>query len=327
MKAFVHRGRETAYTEVTEPETGKGQVKVKLKAAGLNHRDLNIPKRRGDNPETLILGSDGAGVIEETGTEVTGISAGQEVIVNPGIGWEKNSPAPPPGFEIVGMPGHGTFAEYIVCPAKQVEKKPAFLNWEEAGVTALPALTGYRALYTKGQLRAGETVFIPGAGSGVATFLIQFAKASGARVIVTSRSEKKREQALKLGADIALETNSDWESALKKETVDLVIESVGKATFNRSLDVLKRGGRMVTFGATTEDDVTINIRHFFYGQYQLFGSTMGSREELQAVLGFMKKQEIRPVISRVFELSATEEAFAYLRETNQFGKVAIRIDT
>src|SRR5690606_16851128 len=114
-----------------------------------------------------------------------------------------------------------------------------------------------------------DTVFIPGAGSGVATYMIQFAKNAGARVIVSSRNEEKRQKALELGADLAIDTNGDWAEVLEKETIDLVIESIGRATFNRSLDVLKAGGRIVVFGATTEDVIELDLRKFFYGQYQL----------------------------------------------------------
>ncbi|SDL80249.1 zinc-binding dehydrogenase [Sediminibacillus halophilus] len=326
MKAFVHQGDTLAYEEIKEPVAGKGMVKIKLKTAGLNHRDLNIPKRRGSQPEPLVLGSDGAGTVVETGEGVTRIKEGDEVILNPGLGWYHNSDAPPSGFEILGMPDNGTFAEYIVIAAEHVEKKPPFLTWEEAGVLALSGLTGYRALFTKGSIQSGQTLFIPGAGSGVATFLIQFAKAKGVRVIVSSRSEKKREKARDLGADRAIDTNGDWQEALAEEKIDLVIDSVGRATFNRSLDVLKKGGRLVSFGATTEDDITINIRKFFYGQYQLLGSTMGSREELRDMLRFMEEHKIRPVVGATFDLKEAKAAFDYLQEAKQFGKVAIRIN-
>ena len=134
---------------------------------------------------------------------------------------------------------------------------------DEASVLSLAALTGYRALFTQGQLKKGDTVFIPGAGSGVATYLIQFAKNVGARVIVSSRVEKKRRMALELGADIAIDTNGNWPEELADEKIDLIIESIGKATFNRSLSVLKPGGRIVVFGATTEDVVELDLRNSF----------------------------------------------------------------
>ncbi|WP_186577652.1 zinc-binding dehydrogenase [Aquibacillus kalidii] len=325
MKAFVHRGNEVVYTDINEPVVKEGQVIVALKVAGLNHRDLNIPNRRGNNSEPLILGSDGAGVIEQVGEGVKAFKVGDEVIINPGLGWKENSDAPPEGFEIVGLPDHGTFAEKFIISEDYIEHKPAHLNWEEAGVLALAALTGYRALFTKGVIKPGETIFIPGAGSGVATFIIQFAKAVGARVIVSSRDPQKREKAIDIGADLAIDTNSDWKEILKNEQIDLVIDSVGKATFNRALAILKRGGRMVTFGATTEDELSINIRQFFYGQYQLLGSTMGSKEELQSMLQFIEKHNIKPIVDKIYPLSATGDAFDYLRDGNQFGKIGLLI--
>jgi zinc-binding alcohol dehydrogenase/oxidoreductase len=311
--------------DMTEPQAQKGEVVVKIRDAGINRRDLGLLKRYGDNPEALIIGSDAAGVIESLGEEVTGFAVGDEVIINPALRWETNSDAPPAGFDILGMPDHGTFAEKIAISAEQLEKKPEHLTWEEAGGLVLPALTGYRALFTKGQLKQGDTLFIPGAGSGVATFLIQFAKNVGATVIVTSRSEEKRKRALEIGADMAIPTDSDWVKELEGQTIDLVIDSVGGATFNRSLEVLKKGGRIVIFGATTADNVDFNLRSFFYGQYQLFGSTMGSREELRDMIKHIEQYETHPVVDRVFDLAQAQEAFDHLAEGKQFGKVVLRI--
>src|SRR5690625_4413031 len=295
MKAYVYEDGQLALKNMPEPEVGVEEVLVSLRVAGLNRRDLHIPNRVGEGKEALILGSDGAGVIEAVGTNVEHETVGEEVIINPALRWDKNSDAPPETFDILGMPDNGTLAEKIVIAADQVEKKPAHLSWEEAGVLALSSLTGYRALFTKGQIKKGDTVFIPGAGSGVATYIIQFAKSVGARVIVTSRSETKRKQARELGADIVLDTNSDWPEELKEETIDLIIDSVGRATFNRSLEVLKRGGTIVVFGATTDDVVDLNLREFFYGQYKLLGSTMGSRQELYAMLELIENHNIRQI--------------------------------
>jgi len=325
MKAFVHEQGKLAIKEMEVPVAGKGEVVVSLEVAGLNRRDIAIPNRRGDEGEALILVSDGAGVIDSIGEGVTNVQAGDAVIINPALNWERNSDAPPQGFDILGMPDHGTLAEKIVIAADQVEKKPAHLSWEEAGVLALSALTGYRALFTKGNIKESDTVFIPGAGSGVATYLISFAKSVGARVIVTSRSETKRKQARELGADIVLDTNSDWPEELKEETIDLIIDSVGQATFNRSLEVLKRGGTIVVFGATTDDIVDLNLREFFYGQYKLLGSTMGSRQELYAMMELIENHKIRPVVDRTFDLEQAQKAMDYLEQGNQFGKVAIQI--
>lgn len=325
VKAVIHEYGELKIGDMPEPIVGKGEAVVAIRAAGLNRRDLYIPARRGDKAEALTLGSDGAGVIESVGEGVTAFKVGDEVIINPGLRWYDNSGAPPESFDILGMPDHGTFAEKIVISAEQLERKPAHLTWEESAVLSLAALTGYRALFTKGQLKAHDTVFIPGAGSGVATYLILFAKNSGARVIVTSRSAEKRQQALALGADIALDTNGDWKKELEGETIDLVIESVGQATFNRSLDVLKKGGRIVVFGATAGDTVDLDLRAFFYGQYELLGSTMGSREELRDMLAHIEKHQTHPVMDSVFTLEDALAAFAYMEDSKNFGKVALRI--
>ncbi|MFB4169533.1 zinc-binding dehydrogenase [Virgibacillus sp. JSM 102003] len=323
MKAFVHEFGETKLKDMAVPFADHGQVTVSIRTAGLNRRDISIPKRRGNDAAALILGSDGAGIIESVGEGVTDFSIGDEVIINPSLQWYDNSDAPPKGFDILGMPDNGTFTEKIVLPAEQVEAKPEHLTWEEAGVLALPALTGYRALFTKGGLKEGDTLFIPGAGSGVATYLIQFAKNVGAKVIVTSRSADKRQQAKELGADIVLDTNSDWNEELQDETIDLVVESVGRATFNRSLEVLKKGGRIVVFGATTEDTIDLDLRKFFYGQYQLFGSTMGSRQELRAMLKHIENFNTHPVVARTFSLDNAHDAMSYLEQGKQFGNVAI----
>ncbi|ANU21146.1 alcohol dehydrogenase [Planococcus plakortidis] len=324
MKAFVMEAGQYKLKDMPEPTAKPGEVVVKIRDAGINRRDLGLLKRYGDNPEALIIGSDGAGIVESLGEGVTDFEVGDEVIINPGLRWERNSDAPPEGFDILGMPDHGTFAEKIAISAQQLEKKPGHLSWEEAGGLALPALTGFRALFTKGQLKKGDTLFIPGAGSGVATFLIQFAKNAGATVIVTSRSEEKLAQAKEIGADIAIPTDSDWVKELEGQKIDLVIDSVGGATFNRSLEVLKKGGRIVIFGATTADNVDFNLRSFFYGQYQLFGSTMGSREELRDMLRHIEEHGTHPVIDRVFSLDEAQEAFDYLVEGKQFGKVVLR---
>lgn len=325
MRAYVTQDGQFKLKEMDEPKVGENEVIVSLKVAGLNRRDLYIPNRVTDKTTPLIIGSDGAGVIESIGDNVKNVSVGDEVIINPALRWDKNSDAPPKGFDILGMPDNGTIAEKLVIAADQVEPKPAYLSWEEAGVLALAALTGYRALFTKGQVKKGDTLFVPGAGSGVATYIIQFAKAAGARVIVTSRSEEKRKQAEKIGADLAIDTASDWVKELENETIDLAIDSVGRATFNRSLEVLKQGGKMVVFGATTEDTVDLDIRAFFYGQYKLFGSTMGSREELQALLKFMEEHQIHPIVGHTFKLDEADKAFDLLKDSNQFGKIAIQI--
>ena len=250
---------------------------------------------------------------------------GDRVLINPALRWFEERPIPPEDFEILGNPDHGTFAEEIVIDEEQVEEVLPHLSWEENAVIALAGMTGYRALMTKGQLKEGETVFIPGGSSGVATFMIQLAKSKGARVITTTRHEEKMREIRSFGADIVLDTVSDWEAQLQEEEIDLVVDSVGSATFHRSLHVLKRGGRIVTFGSSTMDDVTFNIRTFFYNQQTIYGSTMGSREELRALLRWMKEEKIHPVIDKVYPLSEAGQALERIQESGQVGKIALKI--
>ncbi len=329
MRAVVHHGASgfAGVSLVDHPEkaASNDEVKIRLKTAGLNHRDLFVLTRHKPEDPPLVIGSDGAGIVEAVGDQVTSVKVGDEVVVIPSLGWKNNTPAPPEGFEILGLPDDGTFAESIVVPEDNVAAKPAHLSWEEAGVLPLGAVTAYRALFTKGQLQKGETVMLPGIGSGVANLILKMAKAQGARVIVTSREEAKLQRARELGADVTLLNDDDWTRALSEESVDLVIESVGAATWQRSLDVLKKGGRIVIFGASAGDTVTMNLRDFFYGQYTLLGSTMGSIEEFHDMLAFISKYEIAPIVDSVFELEEYLPAMQRLEKSEQFGKIAFSI--
>lgn len=329
MKAVIHAektGKEgLTYGEIAVVEPKAGEIRVKLKTAGLNHRDLFVLERHKPTDPPLVIGSDGAGIVDAIGDGVTHVEVGDEVMINPGIGWKENSDAPPAGFEIVGLPFHGTFGEYIILPEDNVERKPAYLTWEEAGVLSLAGLTAYRALFTRGKVQPGMKVFIPGVGSGVATFLVQFAKAARAEVYVTSRSKEKCQRALEIGADKAIDSNEDWNKALEGLKMDLVIESVGAATFNKSLEVLRTGGTIVTFGASAGDEVNINLRTFFYAQQNLLGSTLGSAEEYKEMLQFMENHSLRPVIDKIFSLDQYEQAFRRMEQADQFGKIGFSI--
>lgn len=329
MKALVHEAKAgiegLSFREIEEAQPGTGEVRVKLKGAGLNHRDLFTLIRHKETEPPLIIGSDGAGIVDAVGEGVTNVQIGDEVIINPGLGWKEKSDAPPAGFEIVGLPFHGTFAESIVIPAENAVHKPEFLSWEEASVLSLAALTAYRALFTRGKLEAGMKVFIPGIGGGVATFLLQFAKAAGATVYVTSRSKEKCQSALELGADKAIDSGEDWSGALGGEKMDLVIESVGAATFNKSLDQLRPGGTIVTFGASAGDVVDFDLRKFFYGQFNMYGSTMGSGEEYREMISFIEKYQIKPVVDKTYQLSEFKEAFDRLEKANQLGKIGFSL--
>jgi zinc-binding alcohol dehydrogenase/oxidoreductase len=329
MKAIVHakttglEGLSISNMEEIPPKAG--EVRVQLKTAGLNHRDLFVLTRHKTTEPPLIIGSDGAGIIDAIGEGVIDLKVGDEVIINPGLGWKENSDAPPRGFEVIGLPFHGTFAEKIIIPAENALPKPHYLTWEEAGVLSLAALTAYRALFTQGQVKPEMKVLIPGIGSGVATFLLQFAKAAGATVYVTSRSMEKCQKALEMGADKAFDSNEEWEKVLAGEKMDLVIECVGAATFNKSLKQLRLGGTIVTFGASAGDVVELNLRQFFYGQFRLLGSTMGSGEEYLEMINFIQKHNIRPVVDRMYSLEEFHQAFKRLENAEQLGKIGFTI--
>ncbi|MED1449087.1 alcohol dehydrogenase catalytic domain-containing protein, partial [Bacillus pacificus] len=186
------------YKVLPERNPSAGEVKVKLKSAGLNHRDLFIMNNRKEMQVPLVLGSDGAGIITEIGESVSRTLLQNEVIINPSIGWDHIAEIPELP-EVLGGPKDGTFAECVIVPVENVVAKPSYLSWEESGVLSLSALTAYRALFTKGRLKRGEHVLIPGIGGGVATFAMLFAKAIGAKVSVTSRIENKRKLAKTYG--------------------------------------------------------------------------------------------------------------------------------
>ncbi|MNW28029.1 Crotonyl-CoA reductase [compost metagenome] len=329
MKAVIHASKSgpegLMYTDITDRQPGHNEVKVRLKAAGLNHRDLFLMADRTANDAPLILGSDGAGVIEAVGDGVPTSLVGTDVIINPCIGWE-NTHHVPLVPAILGGPSDGTFAESVIIPVQNAVSKPAYLSWEEAGVLPLSALTAYRALFTRGQLQEGEHVLIPGIGGGVATYAMLMALAAGARVTVTSRSEAKRQAALAHGANHAFDSHSEWKESMNGDTVDLVLDSIGPATFDKYLDVLKPNGRIVTFGASSGDQVEIPLRSIFFPQISIIGTSMGSGEEFAAMLQFMECHALHPIIDSVFPLQDTTQAFHHMQQGAQLGNIGIRIE-
>lgn len=322
MKAIVDANKETTLIQLERPIPQGHEVEVKILYAGLNRRDLMIRSRRGEETAPVALGSDAVGIVTRVGEAVSRFKEGETVIVNPGLYWDKCTNTSPETLEIVGYPDHGTFSEYYLQDENYFELKPNYLTNKEAGVLALSALTAYRAIFTKGQLTPGETVFIPGGSSGVSTYMITFAKAIGARVIATSRQKNKLDQLKAIGADVTLLTSDNWQEALSNETIDCVIDSIGEKTFHRSLAVLKKGGRLVTFGATTDDVVSFNVRQFFYNQQTILGTTLGSREELRAMLQFIEQHSIHPIVDKVFSYKDYRQAFDYLKQSQQIGNIA-----
>lgn len=329
MKAIVHDGKSgidgLKYEDVSSKKPGYGEVKVKLKAAGLNHRDLFIMKARTEDDPPIILGSDGTGVIEAIGEGVSHLHVNAEVIINPSIDWETVDNIPQK-IQILGSPLNGTFSEYVIIPAKNAVKKPAYLTWEEAGVLPLAGLTAYRALFTKGKLKKGEHIIIPGIGSGVATFAMMMAKAAGAKVTVTSRSKEKRDIAQKYGADHAFDSYGDWNKGLNGEKADMILDSIGPATFPNYFEVLKQNGRIVNFGASSGNQIDIPLRALFSSQFSLIGTSMGSNEEFTQMLHFMEQHSLKPIIDRIYPLQETIQAFNRMKHGEQFGNIGLLID-
>ncbi|MCY8454931.1 zinc-binding dehydrogenase [Bacillus spizizenii] len=326
MKAVIHNGKTglqgLSFQEVPLKKPGYGEVKVKLKSAGLNHRDLFLMKNKSERDPHVILGSDGAGIIEEVGEGVKNVAIQTEVIIFPTLNWDltENVPAVP---EILGGPSDGTLAEYVIIPSQNAIKKPSYLSWEEAGVLPLSALTAYRALFTKAQLKKGEHLLIPGIGSGVATYALFMAKAIGATVSVTSRSEEKRNRALQLGADYAFDSYSNWDEQLQEKRADVVLDSIGPALFSEYFRHVKPNGRIVSFGASSGDDLCFPVRSLFFPQINILGTSMGSCEEFHDMLAFIERHKLRPVIDRTYPLEKACEAYTRMQEGRQFGNIGI----
>jgi zinc-binding alcohol dehydrogenase/oxidoreductase len=316
------------FEEVSTPRPGPGEVLVQLRAAALNHRDVWIRLgRQMTDRLPLILGSDGAGLVAEVGPGVSHFQSGQEVVINPSLNWGDREDRPSPSFRILGGPDPGTYAEFVVIPATNVFPKPLPLSFEEAAAMPLASLTAWRAVVTRGQVRPGEQVVVLGIGGGVATFALQIARQAGASVIATSSSDTKLQRAKALGADLTINYNTtDWAKVVLDHTrggADVVIDSVGKATWEQALRALRPGGRLVSFGATTGPATEVNIRSVFWNQISILGTTMGSPREFTAMLSLYEAGRLKPVVDHVFPLRDAEEAHRRMDAGEQFGKLVL----
>ena len=316
------------YEEVPTPRPGPGQVLVQLKAAALNHRDvwIRLGMQMADRLP-LIPGSDGAGLVAEVGPGVAQVKVGDVIVILPSLNWGDREDRPSPAFKILGGPDPGTYAEFIVVPAENVFPKPSPLSMEEAAAMPLASLTAWRAVITRGQVRPGEWVVVLGVGGGVATFALQIARAAGASVIVTSSSEAKLTRAMEMGADLAINyTSENWEKIVLDRTgggADVIIDSVGKKTWGKALCALRPGGRLVTFGATTGRTTEVDIRHVFWNQLSILGTTMGSPREFAAMLALYAAGRLKPVVDSAFPLREAAEGHRRMDEGQQFGKIVL----
>jgi NADPH:quinone reductase-like Zn-dependent oxidoreductase len=298
--------------ERPEPEPPAGWTTVTVKAASLNHHDLWSLRGVGLPADRLpmILGCDAAG-LDEDGNEVLVHS----VISDPDwIGDETLDPK----RAIFSERHQGTFAERVAVPRRNLIPKPPGLSFEEAACLPTAWLTAYRMLFTRGDVKPGQTILVQGAGGGVATALIALASAAGVRVWATSRSEAKRGKAIELGADECFETNQRL-----PERVDAVMETVGEATYAHSLKALKPGGRLVISGATSGQAPPADLNRVFFLQLSVIGSTMGTRDELARLARFCAQTGVRPLIDATLPLAQARDAFAALLGGDVFGKLVL----
>ena len=311
------------------PQPSAGQVRVQIKAAALNHRDVYITQ--GLYPGIIlpiVLGSDGAGCIHALGKGVEGLSLGQEVLIQPGKNWGADPKVQSFGYQILGLPEDGCLAEYVCVDAEQIVSKPAHLSWEEAAALPLAGLTAWRALMSRAQLQSGERVLISGIGGGVALFAAQFALAAGAEVWVTSGQADKIAKAVELGCKGGVNyKEADWHKQLLQAAdggFDVIVDSAGGEGFAKFADLANPGGRIVFYGGT-KGNFSLNPQKVFWKQLSIYGSTMGTAQEFEAMIAFVAQHQIRPIVDSVWPLDQGQAAFDYLDQSQQFGKVVVRV--
>jgi NADPH:quinone reductase-like Zn-dependent oxidoreductase len=342
MKAIAitaHGGMEKVqYMDVERPTVGAGEVLIEARAVALNHLDIwvrnGLPGSRLTMPH--VLGADGAGVVAEVGAEVSGVKAGDRVVINPGLhcgvcefchAGEQSLCAT---FGIMGETCAGTFADYFKVPQANVHPVPRGFSWEEAAAFPLVFLTAWRMLVSKAAIKPGEDILILGIGGGVSTAVLQIVKAIGLRAFVTSSSDDKLQQAQKLGADAVINYKTqDFAREIRHLTdrrgVDVVVDSVGGDGYAKSLASLVKGGRLVTCGATAGPRPQTDLARIFWNQLSVFGSTMGNMREFAEMLNFVSKRGVKPVIDQVFPLAEGAKALARMEEGKQFGKIVLKV--
>ncbi len=320
--------------ELPIPEPGAGQVRIHLRSAALNHLDIWVRNGIPGIPLPMTMGSDGAGNICEPGEGVSRFQHGDEVIINPLVFCNecrscqsgKNNLCERMG--ILGETKNGTNCEFIVLDERQVVPKPNNISFEAAAAFPLVGQTAYQMLVKRAKIQPAESVLVWGAGSGVGHMAVQIAKIVGCSVVATAGSDEKCEFAEGLGADLVV---NHYKDDIVKEIkqfcgkVDVVFEHIGSETWEISLKILNRGGRIVTCGATTGAKVSVDIRHLFFKQQSILGSTMGDMDSFTQVIKLVEEGRIKPRVDKKFHLENIAEAHKYLENSEQFGKVVISI--
>jgi len=342
MKAIIfeqHGGPEVLQlAEVPDPQIKANEVLIEVRACALNHLDVWV--RNGlpgiKIPLPHILGNDIAGVVCEVGELVTWAKPGDEVMVQPGVSCAHCAECLAghdnmcDEYDIIGYRRDGGYAELVAVPGVNLILKPQNLTWAEAGALPLVTLTAWHMLVARANVQPGEDVLVHAAGSGVGSVGIQIAKLRGARVIATASSDEKLAKARALGADETINYSSDdWPRQVKRLTngrgVDVVFEHTGAATWPGSILSLKKGGRLVTCGATSGFDARTDLRHVFYRHLTILGSMMGSKADLLAAMKFIESGQIRAVVDRVLPLAEARRAHELMEDRAQFGKLVLEI--
>jgi NADPH:quinone reductase-like Zn-dependent oxidoreductase len=310
-----------------DPVPRAREAVVQLQAAALNRRDYWITQGLYPGIKLPVVpGSDGAGVVRQLGPGVDPAWQDREVVFYPGIDWGEDQTTQGPRFRVLGMPDDGTFATAVRVPACLLFPKPPHLNWHEAAALPLAGVTAWRAVFTQGRLQAGQHVLITGVGGGVAALALQLAVAAGARAWVTSSSPRKIQQAVGLGAQGGLDyTHAGWAKELLKLSgpFSLIVDSAGGEGYAQLLELAAPGGRVVSYGATAGRPPTLDLFRVFWKQLHLVGSTLGSPQDFAALLEFVTRHQIRPVVDRVFPLDDVNTALDTLAQTRQFGKLVL----
>lgn len=313
-------------------------VRVRMRAAALNRLDLFV---LGGLPgvtitQDWVVGSDGAGIVDAVGPDVRDVAVGDRVLIQPGISDRtceyclSGEQSLCVSYKILGEHLPGTCAEYVVVPAPNVRRIAAQVPWEVAAALPLAALTAWRMMVTRAAVREGDLVLIWGIGGGVALAALQIAKMQRARVWVTSGSDAKLERALGLGADAVFnhrtqDVGREVRARTNKRGVDVVVDTVGQATWAKSLQALGKRGRLVTCGATSGPMVETDVRRLFWNQWSIMGSTMGNDRELEAMLGAFERGYLAPVVDSVFSLDEGRAAYERLESPEHFGKIVLRM--
>jgi NADPH:quinone reductase-like Zn-dependent oxidoreductase len=297
------------YEDVPDPVAGPGEVLIALRAAALNHLDLWVRKGLPSVPKPRILGADGAGVRVDTG---------ERVVINPGL--EHGAM-----ISVIGEHTDGTNCELIAVPESNVFSLDDAIDFQTAAAFPLVYETAYRMLVTKAQLQAGEWVLIWGIGGGVATAAFEIARALGAKTLVTSGSEEKLERAREWGADVAVPHAEAAAAAKELGGVDLVVETVGEATWKDSLAAVKPGGRVTVCGATSGPNPPAQLHRFWWKQLTIYGSTMGTREDFLGAYELVRSGRVRVHVDSVFPLAEARAAHERLERGEQLGKIVLSI--